>query len=102
VAAFSFAGLSALPAQSGPAKTTVEFPGASLKWVHLAEPEFQRRHLNLDNHKVVIDEEGDSVAICLLSNDDIPGAKGSSGSHPDFTVEINRYDHKIIRSYYEK
>jgi hypothetical protein len=100
--ALLLAGLGALRAQSGPLETRAEFPGSSIKWLRIAEPEFKRHHLNLDNYKVLIDENGDLVDVTLLSNDDKPGWKGSSGSHPDFTVEINRNDLKIVRFYYDK
>jgi hypothetical protein len=101
-AASLFMGLNALQAQSGPLQTMAEFPGTSMKWFHIAEPEFKKHHLDLDNCKVVIEENGDLVEVTLQSNDDKPRSKGSSGSHPDFTVEINRSNLKIVKFYYDK
>lgn len=99
LAAMAFVGICALAAQFG---TRTEFPGSALKWVNVAEPEFRRQHLNLDNYKVVVIEERDSMDVLLQSNDDVKGAKGSSGTHPDFDVEIDKKDFTIIRSSYQK
>ena len=90
----------AIMAQSNPPKLTAEFAGASLKWIHAAEPEFQRRNLNLDNYIVSVVEESDSVTVILSSVDAKKGARGSSGSYPGFEVEISKKDLRIIRSNY--
>jgi hypothetical protein len=99
LAAIPFAGVCALEAQF---ETRAEFPGSALKWVNLAAPEFRRHHLDLDDYKVILIEKRDSMDVLLKSNDDVRGAKGSSGSHPDFDVEISKKDLTIMRSSYEK
>jgi hypothetical protein len=89
-------------AQSNYPRVIAEFEGASLKWIHVAEPELQRRHLNLDNYVVSIIEEDNSVTVSLLATDAVKGAKGSSGSYPAFAVEISKKDLKVVRSYYQR
>jgi hypothetical protein len=96
----SVLGWSALRAQSNPPKVMAEFAGASLKWIHAAEPEFQRRKLNLDKYTISVVEERDSVTVVLISLDAVEGAKGSSGSYPGYEVEISKKDLKVVRSNY--
>jgi len=91
---------SALMAQSNPPKVIAEFNGSSLKWIHAAEPEFQRRNLDLDNYTVSVVEDNESVAVTLTSSDSVKGARGSSGSYPGFTVEISKKDKKVMRANY--
>jgi hypothetical protein len=86
---------------SGP-KVIAKFPGAALKWVHAAEPEFQRRNLDLEKYNVSVVEERDSVTVALTSLDADPHARGSSGSEPAYAVEIGKKDLKVLRSYYER
>ena len=57
----SILGWSALMAQSNPPKVMAEFTGASLNWIHAAEPEFQRKKLDLDKYTVSVVEQNDSV-----------------------------------------
>lgn len=87
-------------AQSVPPKVTAEFPGASLKWVHIAEAEFQRKKLDVDKYTVSVVEESNSVTVSLSSLDSVPGTRGSSGIYSAYTVEISKKDLKILRSNY--
>jgi hypothetical protein len=87
-------------AQSNPRRVTVEFSGTVLKWIHAAEPEFQRRNLDVNKYMVSVVELKDSVMISLASPDAVPGARGSSGTYPGFEVEISKKDLIILRSSY--
>src|SRR6266700_5484422 len=64
--------------------------GASLKWIHAAEPEFQRKKLDLDKYIVSVVEQEDSVMVGLRSFDSVEGTRGSSESHPGYEVEIRK------------
>ena len=79
-------------------KLIAQFPGASLKWIHAAEPEFERRKLDLDKYIVSVTDMEDSVMVSLTPPDSRPGWRGSSGSLTGFSVTINKVDLKIIRS----
>ncbi len=96
----SVLGWSMSMAQSKPPKVIAEFSGASLKWIHAAEPEFQRKKLDLDKYTVSVVEQDDSVTVALTSSDSVQGARGSTGSYPGFVVEINKKDMKVVRSNY--
>lgn len=87
-------------AQSPPPKLLAKFPGAALKWVRLAEPEFQRRNLELDKYTISVIEQEQSVIVVLTSPDAVEGARGSSGTYPGFEVEISTKDLKVVRSNY--
>src|ERR1700757_2231300 len=76
VLVISILGGSKLSAQSKPPKVMAEFAGASLKWIHAAEPEFQREKLDLDKYVVSIVEHNDSVVVGLSSFDSVKGARG--------------------------
>jgi hypothetical protein len=89
-----------LTAQSNPPKVIAKFSAASLKWIHAAEPEFQRRKLDLDRYTVVIADQNDSVTVTLTALDSIEGARGSSGKYREYEVEIIKKDLKIVRSNY--
>jgi hypothetical protein len=93
-------GLSALMAQSNPPKVMAEFTGASLKWIHAAKPEFQRKKLDLDKYTVSVVDQNDSVTVSLRSSDAVEGARGSTGSYPGYEVEISKKDLKVVRSNY--
>ena len=93
-------GCSALMAQSNPTKVLAEFRGASLKWIHAAEPEFQRKKFDLDKYIVSVVEQDDSVMVLLRSSDSIKGSFGSTGKYPAFEVEISKKDMKVLRSNY--
>lgn len=83
-------------------RITAEFPGASLKWVHIAEPEFQKRGLDLDHYTVYVDEHDKTVDVSLDSLDADPRAFGSSGTYPAYDVEIDKAQKKVLRSYYQR
>src|SRR5690348_3163704 len=85
---------SAAIAQTSRPKLEARFPGAALKWVHAAEPDFQRRHLDLEKYNVSVEEGRDSVIVGLSSPDADPHARGSSGTYPDYVVEISKKDLK--------
>jgi len=57
----SIHGWRAARAQSNPLIVIAEFSGPSLKWIHVAESEFERRRLNLDNYIVRVLEHDDSI-----------------------------------------
>ncbi len=61
VLGISILGLREVLAQSNAPRVIAEFTGASLKWIYAAEPEFQRRKLNLDKYTVSVVERDDSV-----------------------------------------
>src|SRR5215475_3562855 len=92
---FMFCGMMIQKTRPGVA---AEFPGASLKWVHIAEGEFQRRGLNLDKYKVIVDEDEDSVAVILRGLNEPEHGRGSSGPDPGYAVEISKKDMKILSS----
>lgn len=89
-------------AQTNPPKVIAEFPGVSLKWVRIAEPEFERRNLDLDNYIITFLEEGDSIVVLLRSPETVgvPGLRGSTGRFPGHEVEISKKDRKVVRSNY--
>jgi hypothetical protein len=93
-------GWSASMAQSNPPKVIAEFTGASLKWIHTAEPEFERKKLDLDKYIVSVVEQNDSVTVILRSSDVVEGARGSTGKYPGYEVEISKKDLKVVRSNY--
>ena len=86
--------------QSHPPRVMAEFPGASLKWVHAAEPEFHRKKLDLDKYTVSVFEEDNSVTVSLSSLDSVPGARGSTGTSPGYEVEISKKDLRVLRANY--
>ena len=88
--------------QAAPPKTLATFDGSSLKWVRVAEPEFARRHLNLDHYAVIIEERGDTVVVLLHSVNSIEGAKGSSVTYPDFDMEISKKTMRIVRANFDR
>jgi hypothetical protein len=100
VIVISILGWSALMAQSNHPKVKAEFPGAALKWIHAAEPEFQRRRLDLDKYTVSVIEQSDSVTVSLTSPDAAEGTRGSVGSYPGYEVEISKKDLKVMNSNY--
>ena len=93
-------GWSVLMAQSNSPKVMAEFAGASLKWIHAAEPEFERRKLDLQNYTVSVFEQNDTVIVILKSSDAAKGAKGSSGRYPGYEVEVSKKDLKVVRANY--
>jgi len=100
VLGISILGWRELLAQSKPPKVMAEFTGASLKWIHAAEPEFQRKKLDLDKYIVSVVEQEDSVMVGLRSFDSVEATRGSPESHPGYEVEIRKKDLKVVRSNY--
>ena len=90
----SILGWEASVVQPNSTRNAIEIPGASLKWIHIAEPEFQRRQLDLDNYMVAVNEQADSVFVSVRSLDSIEGSRGSTGNHPAYEVEISKKDLK--------
>jgi len=86
--------------QSQGAKLQAQFPGACLKWIYKAEPEFERRHLDLEHYTVSVLEQNDSVIVNLSSLDGHENGRGSTGSLPGYEVEISRKDSSVVRSNY--
>jgi hypothetical protein len=75
-------------------------PDDKMKWIHIAEPVFQREKLNLDKYNVSVADEGDSVMVSLSSLDSVPGARGSTGTQPGYVVVINKKNLKVLHSYF--
>ena len=98
--AISTPGWGVVMAQSNPPKVVAEFPGACLKWVRAAEPEFQRKNLDLANYTISVVEQGEFITVMLSSPDAPEGARGSVGKHPGYEVEISKKDLTIVRSNY--
>ena len=96
----SILGWRELLAQLEPPRVMAEFTGASLKWIHAAEPEFQREKLDLDKYMVSVVEQNDSVMVGLRSFESVNGARGSTGRNPGYEVEIRKNDLKVVRSNY--
>jgi hypothetical protein len=88
--------------QSYPLKKIAKFPGASLKWIRLAEPEFERHKLDLDKYNVEVIEESDSITVFLSSTDAPEGSRGSGGKYPGYQVEFSKKDMKILHSNYTR
>ena len=87
-------------AQTGQLGLDAELPGRSLKWIRIAEREFARKRLNLDNYIVIVFEEDDSVAVILRAVDQPERVRGSGGSYPAYEVEINKKTKRIVRANY--
>jgi hypothetical protein len=100
VVAFSVRGWSGSMAQPNTPTVAAAFPGSWLKWIHAAEPDFQRKHLNLDDYKISVAEGDSSVVVVLRSSDAPPGGLGSMGTHPGYEVEVSKRDLQVIRSNY--
>ncbi len=100
MAVIALFGWNPLLGQSKVPKVIAEFDGASLKWIRAAEPEFQRRGLDLDKYTIIVAEQNDSVVVALKSRDSVQGARGSTGTHPGYEVEISKKDLRVVRSNY--
>jgi hypothetical protein len=87
--------------RNGP-KRIAQFPGASLKRVPVAKPEFERRKLDVDKYIVVVYDLPDSVYVILKSPDEKESGFGSRGKYPDYPIEIRKKDSNIVSSAYEK
>jgi hypothetical protein len=102
IIAMPMLGMSAAYAEKSKCNDATQLPGTYLKWVKIAEPLFQHEHLNLDKYNIVIIDMPESITVLLRSTDATCNGKGSTGSRPDFGVEINKKDKKIIHYSYEK
>ncbi len=80
----------------------VELPGSSLKWIHIAEAEFERRHLDLDRYNITVWETSTSAYVVLRSAEDRSTGFGSRGKYPGYGVNIDKKDGRIISSAYSK
>jgi len=96
---FSIFGWAAM-VQPSPMKVIAEFPGSSLKWIRVAQPEIERQRLNLDKYTVVVTEERDSVTVMVEAPDIVKGARGNASAFPEYAVEVSKKDLKVVRSYY--
>ncbi len=83
-------------AQSGQSKTLARFPGTALKWIQIAQPEFERKNLDVTRYNIVVDESADSVYVSLISPDSNPSGRGSTGTYPNFEVTINKKNGKVV------
>ncbi|HEY1208220.1 MAG TPA: hypothetical protein VGE85_02520 [Terracidiphilus sp.] len=102
IIAMPMLGTCAAYSENGKCNDETQFPGAYLKWVKIAEPVFQKEHLNLDKYNIVIFDEPDSITVLLRSTDATCEGMGSTGSRPDFAVEISKKDKKIMNYNYQR
>jgi hypothetical protein len=79
-----------------------ELPGSSLKWIHVAEPEFARERLNLDKYRVSVVEEDNSVVVILTGLKQPKGVMGSAGPDPGYWVVISKKGMKVLGAYYTR
>jgi hypothetical protein len=94
--------LSAAMAKTSQLRIVAELPGSSLKWIHIAEGEFERKGLDLDKYTVLVVEEKSSVVVILrgLNAPRSARGKGNEGPDPGYAVEISKKDLKVVRSNY--
>jgi hypothetical protein len=100
IAVLSIQGWNIAMAQSNPLRVVAEFPGSYMKWIRAAEPEFQRKQLDLDNYNISVVDQESSVVIVLTSSDASKEGRGSTGTHPGYEVEVSKKDQKVVRSNY--
>ncbi len=81
-----------------PVKTVAKFSGTALKWIQIAQPEFERERLDVSRYNVVVDESADEVYVMLISPDSKPSYRGSSGTYPNFEVTISKKDGKVVNA----
>jgi|SRR5688572_7440692 len=91
---------SAAMTQTGQLGVDAELPGKSLKWIRIAEQQFKREKLNLDNYTVTVFEQDDYVAVILKSFDAPKRVRGSGGTYPAYEVEISKKTMKITHASY--
>ena len=77
-----------------------ELPGSTLKWIHIAEGEFDQKNLDLDRYRVSVVEEKNSVVVILSGLNEPKNVRGSLGPYPGYEVEISKKDRKVLRSNY--
>jgi hypothetical protein len=95
-----FMELNASAAQSTACNGDKQFPGAYLRWLEIAKPVFQQKHLNLEKYNIVFLDLPDSMTVLLRSTDATCEGFGSTGSRPDFEVAISKKDFKVMHSEY--
>jgi hypothetical protein len=100
IAVLSIQGWNTAMAQSNPLRVVAEFPGSYMKWIRAAEPEFQRKQLDLDNYNISVVDQESSVVIVLTSSDASKEGRGITGTHPGYEVEVSKKDQKVVRSNY--
>jgi hypothetical protein len=93
-------GWASMMTRSHTRRVLAEFPWSTLKWIRVAEPEFERRKLDVDKYTVMVVEGDDSVTVMLRAPGIRKGARGSAGAYPDYEVEISKKDLKIVHSNY--
>ncbi len=93
---------SAAMTQTGQLGVDAELPGKSLKWIHIAEPQFKREKLDLDKYTVPVFEADDYVAVILTSFDAPRRSRGSAGTYPAYEVQISKKTMKIISASYTR
>jgi hypothetical protein len=98
--AFSTLGAPASMAQSQPAKLVAEFPASTLKWIRIAEAEFAKQKLDLENYRISVIEHADSVSVLFMGLDAEPGAMGNASKYPGYAVEIRKKDRKVTAAHY--
>src|SRR5260370_41799516 len=79
-----------------------ELPGSSLKWIHIAEGEFERERLDLNKYRVSVVEEEDSVVGILTGLKEPKHVRGSAGPDPGYAGEISTKDRKVLWSSYAR
>jgi hypothetical protein len=95
-------GWGATGAESNQCAGGAQFPGKYLKWVKIAEPVFQKQHLNLNKYNIVIFDDPESVTVLFRSTDTTCEGKGSTGTRPDFEVQISKKEMRILHYNYER
>jgi hypothetical protein len=93
----SLGGSLALSQADGP-KLTAVVPGASIKWLEIANSETRRKHLNPDNFSVSV-VEANGLAIVIFKSVNAPAqTKGNGLSRIGYEVQIRKSDAKIVHS----
>jgi hypothetical protein len=87
---------------AGPLNVMAELPGKSLKWIRIAQPEFERESLEVDKYFLTVVEEDDSVSVILTGSRISKEVRGDPGPIPGYEVEISKKDQKVIRANYIK
>ncbi|HEY5883245.1 MAG TPA: hypothetical protein VIT88_01080 [Pyrinomonadaceae bacterium] len=77
-----------------------EFPGRSLEWLRIAEPQFARMGFKLDRYTITVVELEGEVTVILRSFDKPPDVRGSGGTYPAYEVDISKKTKKIVSAHY--
>jgi hypothetical protein len=86
--------------QSHEGGISVQLPGSALKWIHIAEKEFERQKLDVSKYDVTVTEENDTVSVSLTNPHRPQGIRGNPGPLPEFTVDISKSNAELIRRRY--